>query len=162
MWVTRCRRNILVPGVTEYLKKVLRAVPEFHPDWVLEEIGVERDHVHLHMVIPPKYAVSRVVETLKSVASRQLNKKFPHMVRRVYWDGERVWARGVFASTVGINEATIRPYERHQGEQETGHAQLELEGDPACKGGVLHSSGSPTSVKDESKVLRSRTSVARL
>ena len=83
VWVTRYRRKILVPGVAEYLKKVLRSVREFHPDWFLEEIGVDRDHVHLHMVIPPKYAVSRVVETLKSVTSRQLNEKFPHMVRNV-------------------------------------------------------------------------------
>ena len=126
VWVTRYRRNILVPGVAEYLKKVLRSVREFHPDWFLEEIGVERDHVHLHMVIPPKYAVSRVVETLKSVASRQLKEKFPHMLRNVWWDGGGVRPRGLFASTVGINEATIRHYVRHQGEQETGHAQLEL------------------------------------
>ena len=126
VWVTRYRRKILVPGVAEYLKKVLRGVREFHPDWFLEEIGVERDHVHLHMVIPPQYAVSRVVETLKSVPSRPLKEKVPHMLRRVYWDGGGVWARGFFASTVGINEATIRQSVRHQGEQETGQAQLAL------------------------------------
>jgi len=32
VWVTRYRRKILVPGVAEYLKKVLRSVREFHPD----------------------------------------------------------------------------------------------------------------------------------
>jgi hypothetical protein len=41
------RRNILVLGIAEYLKKVLCGVREFHPDWFREEIGVERDHVHL-------------------------------------------------------------------------------------------------------------------
>lgn len=126
VWVTRYRRNILVPGIAEYLKKVLRGVREFHPDWFLEEIGVERDHGHLHMVIPPKDAVSKVVETLKSVTSRQLKEKFPHVLSKVYWDGGGVWARGCFASTVDINEATIRQYVQHQGEQETGQAQLEL------------------------------------
>jgi len=84
VWVTRYRRTIVVPGVADYLKKVLRSVREFHPDWCLEEIGVDRDHVHLHMVIPPNYAVSRVVETLNSVTSRQLKETFPHMVRKVY------------------------------------------------------------------------------
>ena len=126
VWVTRYRRKILVAGIADYLKKVLWAVWEFHPDWFLEEIGVDRDHVHLHMVIPPKYAVSKVVETLKSVTSRQLKEKFPHVLRKVYWDGGGIWARGFFASTVGINEATIRHDVQHQGEQETGQAQLEL------------------------------------
>lgn len=53
-----------------------------------------------------------------------MNEKFPHGLRKVYWDGGGVCARGVFASTVGINETTIRQYARHQGEQETGHAQM--------------------------------------
>jgi putative transposase len=78
------------------------------------------------MVIPPKYAVSNVVETLKSVTSRRIKEKFPHFLEMVYWDEGGIWARGCFASTVGINEATIRQYVRHQGEQETGQAQLEL------------------------------------
>jgi putative transposase len=116
VWLTRYRRKILVPGIAEYLKKVLRAVQEFHPYRLLEEIGVARDHVHLHMVIPPKYAVSKVVETLMSVTSRRLEEKFPHVLNKVYWDKGGVWARGFFASTVGINEATIRQYVRHQGE----------------------------------------------
>ncbi len=81
-----------MPGIAEYLKKVLRGVREFHPDWFLEEIGVERDHVPLHMVIPPEYAVSRVGETLKSVTSRQLKEKFPHVLSKVDWDGGGVWA----------------------------------------------------------------------
>jgi len=65
-----------VPGVAEYLKTVLRSVREFHLDWYLEEIGVERDHVQLHMVIPLKYAVSRGVEALKGVTSWRLKEKF--------------------------------------------------------------------------------------
>ena len=64
--------EILVPGLAEYFKKVLRDVRELHQDWFIEEVGVDRDHVHLHMVIPPKYAVSNVVETLKSVTSRRI------------------------------------------------------------------------------------------
>ncbi|HBR50562.1 MAG TPA: hypothetical protein DEA71_10800 [Nitrospira sp.] len=79
------------------------------------------------MVIPPKYAVSRVVEILKSITSRQLKEKFTHVLSKVYWDGGGGWARGFFPSTVGINEATIRHYVQHQGEQETGQAQLDLQ-----------------------------------
>jgi len=115
-----------VLGIAEYLKKVLRAVRGFHPDWFLEEREVEQDHVHLNRELPPKYAVSTVVETLKSVPSRRLREKFPHVLSKVYWDGGGGWAGEFFAATVGINEATIRQYVRHQGEQEAGQAQLEL------------------------------------
>ncbi|MGD9727266.1 MAG: transposase [Nitrospiraceae bacterium] len=42
--------------------------------------------------VPPKYAVSKVVETLKSVTSRRLKEKFPHYLAKVYWDGGGIWA----------------------------------------------------------------------
>ena len=124
VWVTRYRRKILVPGVAEYLKQSLREVRKFHPDWYIEEIGTDKDHIHLHMIIPPKYAVSKVVETLKSVSSRQLKEKFSHFLSQVYWDGGGIWSRGFFVSTVGVNEATIKRYVEYQGKQDAGQAQL--------------------------------------
>ena len=35
------------------------------PEWEYIEIGISSTPVHLHMIIPPKYAVSKVVETIK-------------------------------------------------------------------------------------------------
>jgi putative transposase len=126
VWVTRYRRKILVRGIAEALRRMLQEVRKFHPDWFIEEIGIEVDHVHLHMVIPPKDAVAKVVGTLKSVTSARMKEKFPHFLGKVYWDGGGIWGRGFFVSTVGINEAIIRHYVRYQGEQDTGQAQLEF------------------------------------
>ena len=126
IWITRYRRKILVQGVKEYLRKAIGEVREFHPDWFIEEVGIDFDHVHLHMIIPPKYAVSKVVETIKCVTSRRLKMKFPHMIRKVYWDDEGIWARGFFVSTVGINETVIRNYVKYQGQQDAGQAKLVL------------------------------------
>lgn len=54
VWVTRYRRKILVRGLAEALRLMLQEVRKFHLDWSIEEIGIEVDHVHLHMVIPQK------------------------------------------------------------------------------------------------------------
>ncbi len=126
VWVTRYRRKILTKGVAVYLETVLQEVRKFHPDWVMAEIGIGRDHVHVHMIIPPKDAVSKVVETLKSVTSRMLKEKFAHFLRKGYWHGGAIWRPGFFVSTVGINEQIIQQYIRHQGTQDTGQAQLEF------------------------------------
>ncbi len=98
----------------------------FHPDWVVEEMGIEADHVHLHMVVSPKYAGTRVVNTMKSATSKHLRQRFQHFLQKVYWDGGGIWSQGFFVSTVGINEAIIQRYIRDQGEQESGQAQLEF------------------------------------
>ena len=126
VWVTRYRRKILVHGIEKYFKDTIQEVRKIHPDWFIEEIGTDEDHVHLHMVIPPKYAVSKVVETMKSVTSSKLKEKFSHFLNKVYWDGGGIWTRGFFVSTVGINEAVIRNYVKYQGMQDTGQAKLEL------------------------------------
>lgn len=126
VWVTRYRRKILAAGIGEYFKKTLNEVREFHPDWHIEEVGVGEDHVHLCIIIPPKYAVSKIVETLKSVTAYRLKMKFPHFLKKVYWDEGGIWARGFFVSTVGINESVIQRYVRYQGQQDAAQAKLEF------------------------------------
>lgn len=125
VWVTRYRRKILTKGLEKYLETKLQEVRKYYPDWEYEAIGMEEDHVHLHMVIPPKYAVSTVVETLKKNTSRELAKKF-RFLKQVYWDHEGIWSKGFFVSTVGINESVIRKYVEMQGKEDTGQAQLEF------------------------------------
>lgn len=126
VWVTRYRRKILVPGVAAYFKIVLKEVRKFHPDWYIETVGVDQDHIHIHMIIPPKYAVSKIIETMKSVTSTKLKEKFSHFLSQTYWDRGGIWARGFFVSTVGVNEATIRRYVEYQGQQDAGQAKLAL------------------------------------
>ena len=125
VWVTRFLRKILVAGVRQYLKTKLLEVRKYYPDWEYIEIGVDNDHVHIHMVIPPKYSVSNVVETIKKNTSRVLSEKFKFL-KKVYWDRKGIWGKGYFVSTVGIDEETIRKYVAMQGEEDTGQAELEL------------------------------------
>ncbi len=125
VWVTRYRRNILVRGLSQYLKTKLLEVERYYPDWELKTNGIARDHLHIYMVIPPKYSVSQVVETLKKNTSRHLRKKF-RFLDKVYWDTGGIWSRGYFVSTVGINEEVIRKYVEMRGKEDTGQAKLEL------------------------------------
>ena len=77
------------------------------------------------MVIPPKYAVSFAVETLKKNTSRALSERFAFLAK-VYWDREGIWSTGYFVSTVGVNEAIIRRYVEMQGQEDAGQAELEF------------------------------------
>lgn len=125
MWVTRFRRKILVEGVANYLRVKLREVQKYYPDWHFTEIGIDKDHVHVHMVIPPKYSVSFAVETIKKNTSRALRGKF-QFLDKVYWDRGGIGSKGYFVSTVGITEEIIRRYVAKQGQEDAGQAQLEF------------------------------------
>jgi putative transposase len=125
VWITRYRRKILVKGVKDYLKIKLLEIRKYYPEWEYLEIGIDLDHVHLYMVIPPKYAVSKVVEAIKSNTSKALKIKFAFL-EKVYWDDRGIWAKGYFVSTVGINEKIIKEYVKMQEKEDTGQAELEF------------------------------------
>jgi putative transposase len=125
VWVTRFRRRILVEGVAKYLNVKLREVQKYYPDGHFTEIGIDKDHVHVHMVIPPKYSVSFTVETMKKNTSRVWREKF-RFLDQVYWDRGGIWSKGSFVSTVGITEEIIRRYVAKQGQEDAGQAQLEF------------------------------------
>jgi len=126
VWPTRFRRKILNANIGRYLKIKFREVRRYYPDWYFIEIGIDYDHVHLHMVIPPRYSVSQVVNILKSNTSRELKKKFGQFLEKVYWDNKGIWSKGFFVSTVGINEEIIKRYVKYQGKEDVGQAELEL------------------------------------
>ena len=125
VWVSKYRRRILKPGVTEYLEKVLRGLLRSMPGVQIETIGFDRDHVHMIMQIPPKYAVADVMAQLKSQSASILRKKFSWLTK-VYWKENIVWSPGYFASSVGVDETTIKRYVQYQGRQDSGQQRTLL------------------------------------
>ena len=109
VWITRYRRKILVSGVRSYLRTKLQEIRKYYPDWEYIEIVIKNDHIHLIMMIPPKYAISKVVETIKRNTSRSPSRKFAFL-KKVYWDSKGIWGKGYFLSKVGIHEEVIRRY----------------------------------------------------
>ena len=125
VWVTKYRKKILNKGVSEYFSLVLKDIKKYHEDVQFVEIGSDHDHVHLHIVIPPKYSVSTIIQKLKTNTSSKIKAKYDFL-KEVYWGTESIWSPGYFVSTVGINEEVIRKYVEMQGKEDKGQAELEL------------------------------------
>ncbi len=62
-------------GRVVFAPKVAK-VQEYYPDWEYISIGIDKDHIHLHMIIPPRYSVSEVVDVLKANTSREIKETF--------------------------------------------------------------------------------------
>ena len=95
------------------------------PGVKLETIGFDQDHLHMVMIIPPKYAISAVMAKLKSQSASILRKKFTWLAK-VYWKENIIWSPGYFVSSVGIDEATIKHYVEYQGRQDSGQQSILL------------------------------------
>ena len=60
----------------------------------------EEDHVHLLVNFPPKVAVSRLVNSLKGVSSRQMKLYHPELIQTAYRKNA-LWSPSYFAGSVG-------------------------------------------------------------
>ena len=69
------------------------------------------DHVHLCLSIPPKYSVSNTIGFIKGKSAIRIHRE---LLGSKKMTGLSFWAKGYCASTVGLDEETIRKYIREQ------------------------------------------------
>jgi len=120
---TRYRRRILRWGAKEYLKKIVKGVSKFYPEIEIKEVNTDENHMHLLVSIPPKYAVSKVVNLIKSNTGRRMRERFKFL-DKLYVRQEGIWSVGYFVSTAGIDEAIIKRYIERQGEEDRGQTKF--------------------------------------
>jgi putative transposase len=71
-----------------------------------------RDHVHMCIEVPPKYAVASIVGYLKGKSAIAIARRFGN--RDKNFNGQHFWARGYCVSTVGFELESVRKYIREQ------------------------------------------------
>ncbi len=83
VFVTKYRRNVFTKEVIDDLKAIFSEIcDDFEAELV--EFDGEDDHVHLLVNYPPKVSVSKLVNSLKGVSSRLVQKKTIHAFRPNY------------------------------------------------------------------------------
>ena len=114
VWIPKYRKRVLRGKLVTRLKKLLHEACEVN-GWLIEELEVLTDHVHMLVQIKPNKSVSKVVQILKGGTSRVIREEFPEL-KEFLW-GDSLWADGYFAETVGIaQEEMIKRYIREQRE----------------------------------------------
>jgi putative transposase len=85
---------------------------------------LQPDHVHMLILIPPKYTVSQVVGYMKGKSAIHIARTY--LGQRRNYSGMSFWARGYFVSTVGADEEVVRAYIREQEQEDHRVEQLQL------------------------------------
>jgi len=90
------------------------------------ELNVQKDHVHLIVMVPPKVAVSDLMGRVKGQTAIKLFQRYRELRRKPYW-GNHFWSRGYCVDTVGVNAEMIQRYVKYQEKREQYDEQLTLE-----------------------------------
>jgi putative transposase len=73
VWATKNREPLITEDRVEVMRQSLAAIAVKH-DVFVHAIGIMPDHVHLAVSIPPRYAVSDIVQKLKGLSSRRIRE----------------------------------------------------------------------------------------
>ena len=108
------RKALIRPEIELELISIASEIEE-HGDIGFEQMGADRDHIHLLCTAHPKISPGRIVRIFKSVTARKLFAKFPDLKKEL-WGGE-FWSDGYYVATVGQrnNWETVAKYVKNQG-----------------------------------------------
>jgi len=116
------RFRIFREELAEYTKGELYRLSRQKDLVEILELHVCEDHIHMVVIIPPKYSVSSYMGYMKGKLGLRLFQRYESIGKR-YW-GRHLWSRGYCVSTVGLNEDQIRKYVRWQEKKERTFEQL--------------------------------------
>ncbi len=124
VWVPKYRFRILEGKVATEVANCIRAFSE-HQDSEIVELNVQKDHVHLLVMFPPKVSISDYVGTIKGRTAIRVLNKFKNLKKKPYW-GNHFWAKGYCVDTVGLDAEMVRKYVKYQEALERRAEQLDL------------------------------------
>ena len=114
VWTTKYRHSCLLSVIKMiFLRRTIAKIVGEIKGCELVECHVGGDHIHLVLIIPPKYAVSDVVGKIKGRTSSELLKTFEGL-KHLYWKHNSMWASGYYVGTVGPDDKPIIEYVRNQ------------------------------------------------
>ena len=112
VWIPKYRKRVLEGRLAKRLENLLQECCQIN-GWKIEELNVQKDHVHILVQLKPSVSISKAVQYFKGGTSRKIRKEFPEL-EEFLW-GDNLWAEGYFVETIGtINETRMREYIKNQ------------------------------------------------
>ncbi len=110
VWCPKYRRKVLLDGIDDRLKVILREVADEN-ECDLLEIEIMPDHVHVLVGVDPQFGIHSLIKLMKGRSSRLLRQEFPVLKTRL----PTLWTNSYFVATVGSAPwAVIKQYIENQ------------------------------------------------
>lgn len=112
--VVKYRKPLLQERLGEFVKKALIDL-SLSSDFRIEEMEIDKDHIHTLITIGTRYSIGQYVRRIKQVTTAKIWQSFPYL-KNQFWNEKTFWSDGYFVCSVGNASAeTIRKYIQEQG-----------------------------------------------
>jgi len=108
------RKQLLIGCIGEFVKKSVLLISE-QSDFEVEEIEVDKDHIHILLKISPRFSLGQHVRRIKQQTTRLLWTEFTFL-KKQFWLENTFWSDGYFVCSVGNASAEVlQKYIQEQG-----------------------------------------------
>ena len=108
VWSVKYRKDVLTGKVEKSLKQILIDKAN-EKEFIIKEMEIMSDHVHLFVSAKPKYSPGYIYKMLKGISGRRLFIKYPDLKKKLYKG--HLWNSSTYIETVGhISEEAIEKY----------------------------------------------------
>ena len=113
IFVVKYRKKLL-DLYGDKIKNLVLEIAE-QSDFVISELEVDRDHLHLMIESVPKLSPLQIVRRLKQESTVRLWKLYPEL-KKHFWNEKIFWSDGYFCCSIGnASIETVRKYIESQG-----------------------------------------------
>ncbi len=85
VWIPKYRKRILIGKLSVRLRDLLYQAADINR-WRIEELSIQKDHVHILLQVKPDKALSGIFQILKGGTIRILRKEFPELEEFLWGD----------------------------------------------------------------------------
>ena len=96
------RKVLLNSEVEVCIKETLKGISQRY-EIIIDEVGFDRNHIHIFCGAAPRLAPLRAISIIKSITARKIFEQFPKLKKEELW-GSEFWSDCKYIGTVG--EAT--------------------------------------------------------
>ena len=112
--VVKYRKQLLLGDIGKLLKQAVLDISE-KSDFSVEEIEIDKDHIHILLRIYPRYSIGQHVRRIKQQTNKLIWNRYPSL-KKQFWVENTFWSDGYFVCSVGnASVDTIRKYIQEQG-----------------------------------------------
>ena len=97
VFAPKFRRQIIYGKIKTEIGKILRQLCENKGIEILEANAC-KDHIHMLVIIPPKYSISQIMGYLKGKSSLMIFDRFANL--KYKYGNRHFWCKGYYVSTV--------------------------------------------------------------
>lgn len=124
VFAPKYRRKVFYGSKRLEIGQILRQLCQWKGIGILEA-EVCPDHIHMLLMIPPKFSVSSVMGYLKGKSSLMIYDQWGNI--KYKYRNREFWCRGYYVDTTGKNTQKIQQYIREQLTRDAEASQLTLD-----------------------------------